>query len=78
MWADVHMLVAADPVLALERALDGVQLRAWFNTGSEACVLDLAYLDGFRVIEGHGLVGGELVGSRVKLPAFGVLFARRN
>lgn len=78
MWGDVNMLVAPDPELALERELDVAQLRAWFNTGSEACVLDAADLDGFSVIEGHGLVGGELHGSRVQLPPHGVLFASHD
>lgn len=71
----VRMLTAPEPVLALERRLDSVVLRAWFNTGSEACVFSIDPLAGLRALEGHGLLAGELGESRVQLPAFGVLFA---
>lgn len=72
---DVMMLSAPDPVLALERELDGVRMRAWFNTGNEACVFSVDQASSFRAINGHGLVSGELGESRVSLPAFGALFA---
>ncbi|MBL0163471.1 MAG: alpha-glucosidase [Xanthomonadales bacterium] len=78
MWGDVRMLAAPAPVLALERQLDGVTLRAWFNTGNEACVLNVDDIAGFRVIEGHGLVAGELGETQLRLPGFGVLFAQRG
>jgi alpha-glucosidase len=77
-WGEVRMLTAADPVLALERSLNGTRLRAWFNTGNEACVFQVDDMNGFSVIDGHGLTSGELGESRVKLPPFGVLFAERR
>jgi alpha-glucosidase len=77
-WGEVRMLTAPDPVLALERSLNGTRLRAWFNTGNEACVFQVDDMNGFNVIDGHGLISGELGESRVQLPAFGVLFAERR
>lgn len=78
LWGDVAMLVAPDPVLALERRLDGTLLRASFDTGNEARVLDLVDPHGLTVIEDHGLVVGRLLGSRACLPPFGVLFASND
>ncbi len=78
MWGDVVMLVAPDPVLALVRRLDGAVLHAWFNTGNEVRLLDLADFDDLTVIQDHDLVGGNPIGSRVSLPPFGVRFAIRG
>ncbi len=71
----VSMLAVPEPVLALERRLDGIRIRAWFNTGNEPCVVSVGDSSAFRTINGHGLIAGELGESRVQLPAFGVLFA---
>ncbi len=75
VFGEVTMLTAPEPVLALERSLDGIRVRAWFNTGNEPCVFAADGSGAFRAINGHGLIAGELGESRVRLPAFGVLFA---
>ena len=59
---DVQMLVSSDPVLPLDRRLDGVHLRSPINTAGDACVFSVSEPDGFGVIEGHGAIGGELAG----------------
>lgn len=59
---DVQMLVMSDPVLTLDRRLDGVRLRTQINTAGDACVLSVSELNGFGVIKGHGAIDGELTG----------------
>jgi alpha-glucosidase len=72
---EVHMLSAPEPVLALERSFDGRRLRAWFNTGDRAMQFERSDGLALRAVNGHGLVGGELDASHIRLPAYGVLFA---
>jgi len=71
----VRMLPTPEPVLAFERTLDGKTVRAVFNTSDQACEVELPDARPLRAINGHGLVAGEQSGNRVRLPAYGVLFA---
>jgi alpha-glucosidase len=70
---DIRMLPGPEPVLVFDRVLDGGTIRAWFNTASRDVVSEAPA--SARVLEGHGLVAGTLQGTRVSLPAYGVLFA---
>jgi alpha-glucosidase len=73
MWGEVRMLNGDEPVLALQRRLDGDAICAYFNTSDRPCEVD-AGAEPHTVLEGHGLVAGELRGRTVRLPAYGALF----
>jgi alpha-glucosidase len=75
LWGEVSMLDAPAQVLALERRLDDETLRAYFNTSPEGIELG-ADADSATLLDGHGLLGGELVGGRLRLPGFAVAFLR--
>jgi alpha-glucosidase len=75
MWGSVRMLPTPEPVLAFERTLEGHTVRAIFNTSATPCEVEFAGAKPLRAINGHGLVAGEQSGNRVRLPAYGVLFA---
>jgi alpha-glucosidase len=73
MWGEVRMLPGGEPVIALERHYEGRTIGAYFNTSDRECEIDIGA--GSRtVLEGHGLVAGELSGRRARLPPYGVLF----
>ena len=72
---DVRMLDAPEPVVALERRLDGRTVRAWFNTGAELRGFSSRDADGVTLLTGHGLAEGRVSGDGVELPAFAVVFA---
>jgi hypothetical protein len=63
-------------VVGLVRELDGEQLHAWFNISDSHCEIELTDGVSLRQVDGHGLVGGDMDDRRVRLPGFGVLFAR--
>jgi len=72
----IHMLPSAEPVLAFERRIDGDAIRVYFNTSAQNVEIASELPPNARVLDGHGLVAGELVGGRVRLPGYGLLFAR--
>ncbi|HEX7111456.1 MAG TPA: alpha-amylase family glycosyl hydrolase [Mizugakiibacter sp.] len=74
VWGGIRMLPAPEPVLALERELDGATIRAYFNTSNRACAFAPALPANARVLDGHGLAAGMLAGAELRLPAFGALF----
>lgn len=71
-WGAVRMLPGAEPVLAFERTLDGHRIRAWFNFSPEPQQVDIE--PGLSLLDGHGLVGGELREGRLWLPGYGAGF----
>ena len=68
------MLPTPEPVVALERSLDGRAIRAWFNTSGVACDIECDAPGTWEALGEHGLVAGTRDGTRVQLPAYGVLF----
>ncbi|GAP65571.1 glycosidase [Mizugakiibacter sediminis] len=74
LWGGIRMLPGPEPVLALERELDGAAIRAYFNTSNRACAFAPALPANARVLDGHGLAAGTLAGGELRLPAFGALF----
>jgi len=73
---EVRMLPGDEPVLGFERHLDGVTIRAYFNTAAVATEIDAQLSGSTLILNGHGLVAGELLDGRVRLPGYGVLFLR--
>jgi alpha-glucosidase len=73
MWGEVRMLNGDEPVLALQRRLGDDAICAYFNTSDRPCEVD-AGAEPHTVLEGHGLVAGELRGRTVRLPPYGALF----
>ena len=71
-WGEVRMLDGAEPVLAFERRLDAERVCAWFNFGAEPQWVDVE--PGLTLLDGHGLVGGELRDGRLWLPGYGAAF----
>jgi alpha-glucosidase len=74
LWGEVRMLQTPEPVVALERSLDGRAIRAWFNTSGVACDIECDAPATWHALGDHGLVAGTRDGARVQLPAYGVLF----
>ena len=72
---DVRMLDAPEPVVALERRLDGRTLRAWFNTGDEARHIAVEDAAALTALADHGLIAGHITADGIELPAFAVVFA---
>lgn len=73
---DIRMLAADEPVLAFERRLDGIAVRAYFNTASQPIELDPPGQGVERVLADHGLIAGTLRDGRLRLPGYGVLFTQ--
>ncbi len=74
VWGEVQMLAGEESVLGFERHLDGVTIRAYFNTAANATEFDARLPATASILNGHGLVSGELASGRVHLPAYAALF----
>jgi alpha-glucosidase len=74
LYGDIRFLDVPEPVVAFERTQGAATLLAAFNLSAESIEIDLP---GSRrkQLEGIGLVEGRLDGSRMSLPAHGVVFA---
>jgi alpha-glucosidase len=70
----VKMLPEEGEVVSFERSLEGRTLRAYFNTANDERRVAHDLPASARVVNGHGLVGGELREGEVRLPAYGVIF----
>ncbi|MBB5208012.1 alpha-amylase family glycosyl hydrolase [Chiayiivirga flava] len=70
----VRMLASPEPVVALERSLDGEVIRGYFNTAGDACDVVFDGAGTWRVLDGHGLVSGTREGDVLRLPGYGVVF----
>jgi len=74
LFGRVKMLPEEREVVSFERSFEGRTLRAYFNTANAEREVAHDLLPGARVVNGHGLVSGELRQSEVRLPAYGVIF----
>ena len=76
-WGDIEFVETAEPVLTFIRRLDGEALLVVFNLAAADIDIDLPPgLGTPTAVEGHGLPQAQLQGSRLKLPGYGVWFAR--
>ena len=75
---EVRLFDGAEPLLQLDRSLDGITLRAWFNLGAAALVVPLDAAERLSPLDGHGLVGGVFADRQLTLPPYGVAFAHRR
>jgi alpha-glucosidase len=69
----IELLDRSGPVLALKRRLGEQSICAWFNPTPTAQTV-AAGAQAHTVLEGHGLLAGELRGGEVRLPPYGALF----
>ena len=78
LWGTIEFLICTDAVLAFTRRLGEECLLVAFNLSGQAAVAELpANLPG-RALSGHGLPEGSLEGTRLSVPAHGVLYWRLN
>ncbi|MFC5740185.1 alpha-glucosidase family protein [Dyella tabacisoli] len=75
-WGDIDFIDTPEPVLAFTRSVAGDTVLAAFNLSGQAVDLSLPLVGRAEHLNGHGLAQGTLVGGRLQLPGFGVLFAR--
>jgi alpha-glucosidase len=76
-WGDIRFLDTAEPVLAFTRSLDGVSVLVVFNLADTP--IDIGVPPGFdraQPLDGHGLLQGQRHDDRLRLPGYGVWFAR--
>ena len=76
-WGDIRFLDTAEPVLAFTRSLDGVSVLVVFNLADTP--IDIGVPRGFdkaQPLDGHGLLQGHRHDDRLRLPGYGVWFAR--
>jgi alpha-glucosidase len=73
---EIEHVAADEQILSFERHLNGTRILAAFNLSAKQAMLELAGLARARVLTGHGLPEGRVMGERATLPAHGVLFAR--
>jgi len=64
-----------EPVLALTRRLEETRVFIAFNLSAEPQRVAMPTVRGLRVLDGHGLVSGDIDGDVLVLPAHGVVFA---
>jgi len=72
----IEFTATTDSVLAFRRSLEGEVILAAFNLSGQPQSLELPDARAVTVLSGHGMPEGRLDGSRLSLPAHGVLFAR--
>lgn len=77
-WGEIAFLDTPEPVLAFTRQFEGETLLAAFNLADHTVEVQLPLAGTWHPLEGHGLPTGSRQGSQLQLPAYGVLFARRD
>src|SRR5512138_898672 len=73
---DIKIVPTSDPVFAFERRMDADRMFLAFNLSGETVQLELPALGDYRQTESIGLLSGELMGTSLRIPAHGVVFAR--
>ena len=75
MWGDIRLLAIAESVFAFERTYGGEKILAAFNLSADAVDARTPEFEDWRQIGSPGLLEGELVRGRLRLPAHGAVFA---
>ncbi len=75
-WGDIRFLDVPEPVLAFTRALDGETVLAAFNLSDRALEVPALAQASFRSIDMPGLAQRRYEDGRLRLPAYGVVFAK--
>jgi len=74
-WGDIEFLAATEAVLAFWRSTAQERLFVAFNLSAQAATLELpSGAAAVRVLQGHGLDGGQIAGGRLLLPPHGAFF----
>ncbi|TAM92410.1 MAG: alpha-glucosidase [Rhodanobacteraceae bacterium] len=71
----IQFLDTAEPVLAFTRESADETLLVAFNLSDRETVLELPWPGELRPLHGHGLHEGNFEGKRLRLPAYGALYA---
>jgi alpha-glucosidase len=71
---EIAEVSAINDVLVFHRWLNDTQVVAVFNLAPAPVNIELAELEGTRMLTGHGLPEGQLTGSTLSLPGHGVYF----
>jgi alpha-glucosidase len=74
-WGDIKFVDVSEPVLAFTRSSGESRVFAAFNLSSAPVDVAVKLAQQLRQIESVGVLAGELVGDRLRLPAHGVIFA---
>jgi alpha-glucosidase len=72
----IRFPAAPEPLLAVQRRLDGSTVEGWFNLGPEPVQLPLPRR--CRPLAGHGLEGARLQGRTLHLPPWGGFFGQTD
>jgi alpha-glucosidase len=75
MWGDIRLITIAESVLAFERSYGEEKILAAFNLSADAIEARAPAFDAWRQIGATGLLEGELLRGRLRLPAHGAVFA---
>ena len=74
-WGDIKFVDVSEPVLAFTRCSGESRVFAAFNLSSQPLEVVVQLPRPMQQIESVGVLAGELVGDRLRLPAHGVIFA---
>jgi alpha-glucosidase len=72
----IEFLHADELTLAFVRSDAGESLLAAFNLSDQPTSVVMPRAHGAQLLDGHGLPSGRIEGTRITLPAYGVLYAR--
>jgi alpha-glucosidase len=75
LWGDIQFVDTPEPVLAFTRRHENTTVFAAFNLANDPIEIDLPDIGTLRQIESAGLIEGEILGARLRLPPHGVIFA---
>jgi alpha-glucosidase len=75
MWGDIRLLAIAESVVAFQRTYGEEKILAAFNLSGNAVDAGAPEFADWRQIGSTGLFEGELVRGRLRLPAYGAVFA---
>jgi len=76
LWGQMKFLYHDEALLVFERRLPEQALLAAFNLSNDTISVDLPAAHGAVALAGHGLPAGSIVGTRLTVPAHGVIYAR--
>ena len=75
LWGHIRFLHSDDALLVFERRLADYALLVAFNLSEQPAAVELPALHGAQLLDGHGLPGARLEGTRLVVPAHGACYA---